>query len=131
LARTLVCENDLRNSLYFEAINTTNYVLNRCLIRPILKKTPYELFKGKKVNVSYFLTLRRLKVSVSSTIMARETLLSLMQAVMKIHLLAIRLLEQHIAYIINVPSSLSNLFMLSLMKLTVVLLVYLHLMSFK
>jgi len=28
-------------------INTTSYVLNRVLIRSILKKTPYELFKGR------------------------------------------------------------------------------------
>nr|XP_009587335.1 uncharacterized protein LOC104085085 [Nicotiana tomentosiformis] len=26
----------------------------RCLIRPILKKTPYELWKGKKPNIGYF-----------------------------------------------------------------------------
>jgi len=29
-------------------------VLNRVLIRPILKKTPYELFKGRKPNISHF-----------------------------------------------------------------------------
>jgi len=29
-------------------------VLNRILIRPILKKTPYELFKGRKPNISHF-----------------------------------------------------------------------------
>ena len=37
-----------------EAVNTTNYVLNRCLIRPILERTPYELFTGKRPNISYF-----------------------------------------------------------------------------
>jgi len=31
-----------------------NYILNRCLIRPILKKTQYELLKGQKPNISYF-----------------------------------------------------------------------------
>jgi len=35
-------------------VNTTCYVLNRVLIRPILKKTPYELFKGRKPNISHF-----------------------------------------------------------------------------
>jgi len=43
-----------KKSLWAETVNTTNYVLNRCLIRLILKKTPYELFKNKKPNVSYF-----------------------------------------------------------------------------
>ena len=30
--------------------------MNCCLIRPILKKTPYKLWKEKKPNVSYFHT---------------------------------------------------------------------------
>jgi len=29
-------------------------VLNRVLIRPILKLTPYEIYKGRKPNISYF-----------------------------------------------------------------------------
>ena len=29
------------------------YVLNRTLIRPILKKTAYELYKGRKPSVSH------------------------------------------------------------------------------
>ena len=37
-----------------EAVNTSCYVLNRILLRPILKKTPYELWKNKKPNISYF-----------------------------------------------------------------------------
>jgi len=48
------CESNLLTSIWAEAVNTANYVLNRCLIRPILKKTPNELFKGKKPNISYF-----------------------------------------------------------------------------
>ena len=34
-------------------MSTTCYVLNRVLIRPILKKTLYELFKGRKPNISH------------------------------------------------------------------------------
>ena len=30
------------------------YIVNRVMVRPILKKTPYELFKGKKPNLSHF-----------------------------------------------------------------------------
>ena len=37
-----------------EVVHTSCYVLNRVSIRPILKKTPYELWKGKKPNISYF-----------------------------------------------------------------------------
>ena len=53
MARTMLIENGLAKHYWTEAINTTNYVLNRCLIRPILKKTPYELFKGIKPNIAY------------------------------------------------------------------------------
>lgn len=32
----------------------TCHILNKCRIKPILKKTPYELWRGKKPNISYF-----------------------------------------------------------------------------
>jgi len=54
MARTMMCESNVSQHLWAEAVNTANYVLNRCLIRPILKRTPYELFKGKRPNISYF-----------------------------------------------------------------------------
>ena len=37
-----------------KAVNTTSYVLNRVYNRSIIKKTPQELWKGKKPNVAYF-----------------------------------------------------------------------------
>ena len=49
-----MCESNVLQSFLAEAVNTANYVLNRCLIRPILKRTPYELFKGNRPNISYF-----------------------------------------------------------------------------
>jgi len=36
-----------------DAINTACHVLNRVIIRPILDKTPYELLKGRKPNLSH------------------------------------------------------------------------------
>ena len=47
--------NDTNLPKYFwvEAINTACYRMNRELIRPILKKTPYELYKGRKPNISH------------------------------------------------------------------------------
>ena len=56
MARTIFCESSLTISFWTEALNTINYVLNRCLIRLILKKTPYELFKGRKSSIAYFRT---------------------------------------------------------------------------
>jgi len=45
MARTLKCRNELSKSSWERAINTANYILNRCLIRPILKKTSYDYSK--------------------------------------------------------------------------------------
>ena len=47
--------NDTNLPKYFwvEAINIACYIMNRALIWPILKKTPYELYKGRKPNISH------------------------------------------------------------------------------
>ena len=45
IARTMLCASRPPLSFWTEAVNTENYVLNRYLIRPILKKTPHELPK--------------------------------------------------------------------------------------
>lgn len=54
MTRTMLIDNDLPKYFRPEAINVACYILNRCLIKPILEKTPYELWKGRKPNVSYF-----------------------------------------------------------------------------
>ena len=54
MACTMLCENDLPRYFWAEAINTACYILNRVLIRSILKKTPYELWKGRKPSIRYF-----------------------------------------------------------------------------
>jgi len=41
IARTLLNETNLPKYFWADAVNTACYVLNRVLIRPILKKTPY------------------------------------------------------------------------------------------
>jgi len=51
LARMLLNETRLPKYFWADVVTTTCYILNRVLIRPILKKTPYELFKGRKPNV--------------------------------------------------------------------------------
>ena len=40
---TMLCKSNLLKFFWVEAINITCYILNRVLIRPILKKTLYEL----------------------------------------------------------------------------------------
>ena len=43
--------------IWVEAVNTSFYVLNRVTLRLELKKTPYELWKGRKPNILYFKVL--------------------------------------------------------------------------
>jgi hypothetical protein len=47
-------ENSLAKFFWAEAVNTVCYIQNRIYIRPILNKTAYELFRGRKPNISYF-----------------------------------------------------------------------------
>jgi len=54
LARTMLNDNSLPKYFWTDAVSTTCHVLNRVLIRPVLKLTPYEIFKGRKPNISYF-----------------------------------------------------------------------------
>ena len=48
LAKTMLNETLLLKYFWVDAVNTTSYILNRVLIRLILKKTTYELFKGRR-----------------------------------------------------------------------------------
>ena len=50
----MIHENNLAKHFLEEAVNTTCYVQNRIYIRLILNKPSYELFKGRKPNISYF-----------------------------------------------------------------------------
>ena len=54
IARTMLNEKNLPKYFWAEAVNTSYYVLNRVLLRSILKKTLYELWKNKKPNIGYF-----------------------------------------------------------------------------
>ena len=53
LVKTMLNENDLPKYFWTNAVDTTLYVLNRVLIRPLLKLTPYEIYKGRKPNISH------------------------------------------------------------------------------
>ena len=54
MARAMLHNKDVARNLWGEAINTTCHTVNRVYFRPGTKKTPYELWKGRKPNVKYF-----------------------------------------------------------------------------
>ncbi|KAJ4962778.1 hypothetical protein NE237_022717 [Protea cynaroides] len=54
MARTMLTENDMGNKFWREAVHTTIYVQNRCMLRPHRDKTPYELWFDKKVTAKHF-----------------------------------------------------------------------------
>ena len=54
MARTMLIASSLPRNFWAEAVNTACYIINRVMIRAILNKTPYELLKGIKPNISYF-----------------------------------------------------------------------------
>ena len=50
----MLCKSKLPKYFWAEVINTACYILNYTLIRLILKKISYELWKGRKPNIGYF-----------------------------------------------------------------------------
>ena len=48
----------MARNLWGEAINTACHTVNRVYFRPSTKKTPYELWKGRKPNMKYFKIVR-------------------------------------------------------------------------
>ena len=54
MARTMLDEYKTLRKFWPEAIDTACHVINRVYLHKLLKKTSYELFTGKKPNVSYF-----------------------------------------------------------------------------
>ena len=54
MVRTILKDSPFPKSFWVDAINIACYIINRDLIRPILNKTPYELYFGEKLNISQF-----------------------------------------------------------------------------
>ena len=54
MACTMLYKNNLSRYFQAEAINTACYILNRALVRLVLKKTPYELWQDRKPNIGHF-----------------------------------------------------------------------------
>ncbi|CAH9079864.1 unnamed protein product [Cuscuta europaea] len=56
MTRTMLISSGLARNFWAEALNTACYIINRAMIRPLLGKTPYELLKGRKPNISHLRT---------------------------------------------------------------------------
>ncbi|KAG7552201.1 GAG-pre-integrase domain [Arabidopsis thaliana x Arabidopsis arenosa] len=54
MARAMIHGNGVPEKFWAEAISTACYVINRVYVRIGANKTPYEIWKGKKPNLSYF-----------------------------------------------------------------------------
>ena len=54
MARAMLHYKDVARNLWGEAVNTTCHTVNKVYFRPGTKKTPYELWKGRKPNMMYF-----------------------------------------------------------------------------
>ena len=54
MARAMLHNKDVARNLWGEAINTACHTVKRVFFRPDTKKTPYELWKGRKPNMKYF-----------------------------------------------------------------------------
>ncbi|GKA05298.1 retrovirus-related pol polyprotein from transposon TNT 1-94 [Tanacetum coccineum] len=54
MSRTMLNEQSLPQKFWFNAVDTSTYILNRILIRAILGKTPYELLRRRKPTLDYF-----------------------------------------------------------------------------
>jgi len=54
MARSMLSVYNVSHSFWAEAINTTCFYSNRLYCHPCLEKTPYEIFNGRKPNISYF-----------------------------------------------------------------------------
>nr|ABH08430.1 putative integrase [Beta vulgaris] len=56
MSGTMLIASELPRNFWAEAVNTACHIINRAMMRPIINKTPYELYFGKKPNITYFRT---------------------------------------------------------------------------
>ncbi|GJY92036.1 retrovirus-related pol polyprotein from transposon TNT 1-94 [Tanacetum coccineum] len=54
MSRTMLHEQFIPQKFWCNVVDTSTYILNRILIRPILRETPYEIFRGRKPSLEYF-----------------------------------------------------------------------------
>jgi hypothetical protein len=56
MARVMINSKNLAQHFWGEAVNTACHIINRVYLRPETNKTPYEIWRGKKPTVKYFIT---------------------------------------------------------------------------
>ncbi|XP_075109223.1 uncharacterized protein LOC142181012 [Nicotiana tabacum] len=56
MARTMLIDSEIAKNFWVEGINTACYLVNRCMIRSLLNKTPYELLNGIKPKLTHLRT---------------------------------------------------------------------------
>ncbi|GJX49747.1 retrovirus-related pol polyprotein from transposon TNT 1-94 [Tanacetum coccineum] len=54
MSRTMLNEQSIPQKFWCNAVDTSTFIINRVSIRRILGKTPYELLRGRKLNLNYF-----------------------------------------------------------------------------
>ncbi|GJW13221.1 retrovirus-related pol polyprotein from transposon TNT 1-94 [Tanacetum coccineum] len=54
MSRTMLNEQSIPQKFWCNAVDTSTYIINRILIQPILGKTSYEIFRGRKPSLEYF-----------------------------------------------------------------------------
>ena len=110
----MIIESNLPQSFWAEAVNTACHVTNRCLIRAVLNKTPYELFNNKKPMLNY---LRAFGCKCFVLNNGKDDLGNFDTEVMKEYLLDILHPAKPTEYSTNEHNALKKAFMLSLMKM--------------
>lgn len=78
---TMLLDRNLLDHFWEKAISTACHILTRCLIRPILKKTPYELWEERNLTSATFI---HSDANASFTIMLRTLLENLIQELLKV-----------------------------------------------
>ena len=105
MACTMMCGSKVPQNFWVEVVNTASHVLNRCLIRPILKRTLYELFKG--IDPTY-LAFDLSDVNALLITMTKIIEENLMLEAMKEHSWDILCIVRHIGFTTNVIFDKSN-----------------------
>jgi hypothetical protein len=55
MARVMIHSKNLAQHFWGEAVNIACHIINRVYLRPETNKTPYEIRRGNKLTVMYFL----------------------------------------------------------------------------
>ncbi|XP_070046624.1 uncharacterized protein [Nicotiana tomentosiformis] len=53
IERTILIDSGIAKHFWAEAVNTACYLVNRCTIKSLLNKTPYELLNGRKPKLTH------------------------------------------------------------------------------